>query len=137
MNRELKFRLWQTCWPDKELQIMHPVKGIDFEDQVYWVTTSQAGYLFKDAILMQFTGLKDRNGIDIYEGDIIESGGEVVSLFTVVFKDGGFWYKNEDGSTFIPFAGHQWLENILKRFHVIGNIYMDVDFLLVDSQLPK
>jgi uncharacterized phage protein (TIGR01671 family) len=72
--REIKFRLWQTIWPDKELQIMHPVTEIDFANKVYFVETSMAGYFFKDAILMQYTNLKDKNGIEIYEGDILKVG---------------------------------------------------------------
>ena len=77
----------------------------------------------------QFTGLKDKNGKDIYEGDILDSSEKTPLIFEVYYEDGGFRYGTKDRSVDIGFSGHTWLKNILTRFHVIGNIHDNPELL--------
>jgi uncharacterized phage protein (TIGR01671 family) len=63
--------------------------------------------------LMQFTGLTDKNGIDIYEGDIVLPKYNRLSAVDVVFEKGGF--------NVARFA--------VERCEVIGNIYENADLL--------
>jgi uncharacterized phage protein (TIGR01671 family) len=98
MTREIKFRAWtgdKMITPDciifNECEDLH----IEYDN----------GKGLCNPILMQYTGLKDKNGKEIYEGDYSKSETE---LYLVVFKDGLFGYNiydlNNDGSwSFIEF----------------------------------
>lgn len=59
-----KFRAWY-----KEEKCMAPVNDINFEKRI--VNEHDVWRFFDEVILMQSTGLHDKNGIEIYEGDIV------------------------------------------------------------------
>ena len=74
--REYKFRAW-----DKENKVMCDVSHIFIANMVLPQTVmasvgSEMKHCPSDAILMQFTGLHDKNGKEIFEGDILKSEGE-------------------------------------------------------------
>lgn len=74
MNREIKFRVWL-----KNEKKMVEVTEINFKekfikiDEPYYSKINFCGIVipFDQIELMQYTGLKDRNGVEIYEGDIV------------------------------------------------------------------
>lgn len=72
----------------------------------------------------QFTGLYDKNGKEIYEGDIILYGGSI--QHEVVFRHGAFGYLLYGGE-FISYAGNTNFTfnplNRSKEHEVIGNIF--------------
>jgi uncharacterized phage protein (TIGR01671 family) len=122
--REIKYRIWQTCLDDKELQIMHPIKSIDFDKKLYWVETSIAGYYFKDAILMQYIGLKDKNDKEIFEGDLVKHGEELMMVsFSERFASFGLTKKGWLHFHFFGEAADH------RDCEVVGNIYMNKELL--------
>lgn len=67
-NREIKFRVWT---------ITGMVKGRTIQDittiKIPAGTKVESVYYPEDTVFMQYTGLNDKNGKEIYEGDIINS----------------------------------------------------------------
>jgi uncharacterized phage protein (TIGR01671 family) len=75
---------------------------------------------------MQFTGMKDRNGNNIYEGDIIKSSyrGSGYEIGTMVFDDlcGKFQFRDKHGTTWSLTTNDTYIE-------VLGNVYQNPEIL--------
>lgn len=117
MTREIKFRAW-----DKRVKAFASPSHIYIE-----ATGSLRGWgdklLEKDRfILQQYTGLKDKNGKEIYEGDIVK--GEY-RTYQIEYTGAAFRLKTTDDSLpdLLPV-----LENT-DRIEVIGNIYENPELL--------
>jgi uncharacterized phage protein (TIGR01671 family) len=107
--REIKFRVWDKL---KEQMILNAHFCFDL------FAKDLTRYIFQ-----QYTGLQDRDGVEIWEGDLIFSYGRNNDKpCPVIFEDGKFQGKyTEAGSKFIfPLDSG---EIRLSRTKVIGNIY--------------
>ena len=121
--REIKFRAW-----DIQTESMRDVLVIDWVNELIDLSSGIIERRPHEVILMQYTGLEDKNGVEICEGDIVETvyNGEVFAgvvvydLSEVDFKvtDG----KEKYGRNFQYLAGND--EN-----EVIGNIYETPELL--------
>lgn len=60
---------------------------INSDNEIVWVTHECNGWLG--------TGLCDRNGVEIYEGDLIKFGDES-EIYTVIFDDAAFWLGSNE-----------------------------------------
>jgi len=118
--REIKFRAW-----NKRRRFMDSAWMIDFEHGLVCHSKHNASDI-NACVLMQFTGLKDKNGKDIYEGDIIQTGDDV---FYILYSNKDFchvfWLSSQKNYMTLPF-----LKGI-KDFEVIGNIYENPKLLEV------
>ena len=118
--REIKFR----CWYDKK---MHKVVDIDFAYEK--INLFGADIInFKDGELMQYTGLKDKNGKEIYEGDIIQIlGGE--------YEQGFYEWNEKVQIKDLIYDGYNLMMTISqignKAIEIIGNIYDNPELLEV------
>jgi uncharacterized phage protein (TIGR01671 family) len=127
MNRDIKFRAW-----DDELKGMLYSSIEQFDDS--WMFRFNKHFETDAPIYMQYTGLTDRNGKEIYEGDILDGSyvnpmsNEIVKKhYEIVFRKAIFYAeligKHPYGTTFLYF------EN--EKGEVIGNIYSNPELLEV------
>ncbi|HGH1683449.1 TPA: YopX family protein, partial [Enterococcus faecalis] len=112
-----KFRAW-----DKKYKKMMKVNQIDFEKKTVWLEADNGDHEnrhtltreFKDVILMQSTGLKDKNGVEIFEGDIGWDDHQEVHG-QVIFENGAFKYEWENIS--------EDLFEATDDIEIVGNIH--------------
>ncbi len=80
-------------------------------------------HLIYEDSLCQFTGLLDKHGKEIYEGDIVYSPSWQPEKYEVVFDRGGFCLKLGDDSNFYPDIKYS------ESMEVIGNVFKHKDLL--------
>ena len=131
--RIYKFRAW-----DKTNKVM--IKNYDdwfgrnmviaYDGSVRMITTTGDIWMRTDMELMQFTGLLDKAGVEIYEGDLVKNDHNVISKI-IWFNELGCWGYTCDDKVIAAFSsvimeGGQY-EN--EKMEVIGNVFEDKELL--------
>ena len=128
MSREIKFRAWVS--QGKMQYNVSPWQWDFCIDTTFFLCIKSGddakweigGHRYAGEVekcLMQFTGLLDKNGKEIYEGDIIDYGSG--RHYPITYEVNGFGIKFHHGHE------RNWLD--LSKFEIIGNIHENPDLL--------
>lgn len=124
-----------------EAKTMRDVVEIDFVKNMYCLQVGRATigewFWYRDLVLMQSTGLKDKNGVEIFEGDVVKvsDGGNEEDSYTSVVKN----YAEDGYPAFDIEAPSSWYyeSNVLsaimggdyETIEVIGNVWENPNLL--------
>ena len=133
--REIKFRAW-----DKNFKTMYysdhgyeypgyiDLYNGEWEIRTVFESGDHGGDIpIKESDLMQYTGLKDKNGKEIYEGDLVKHNHSIfeikwsdimVCFIGRIINDKGMNWRDGD-----------WFRRLRKHIKVIGNIYENPELL--------
>ena len=112
-KRSIKFRFW--LGHTKKMTYEHTLIEIS---NAHWDFT-------EDIIPLQFTGMLDKLGNEIYEGDIVQTigdNGEHLSKFKIYYGDCQFMKLREDGDSYGLQSNQKWLQ-------IIGNVFENPELL--------
>lgn len=138
--REIKFRGWHIGYKK-----MFKIGQITMEKGIWQYEPEEKEFIGVNIlsqpqfILMQYTGLKDKNGVEIYEGDILAVKKYKRGIAKGIMKYGEFncscclgvygWYIDTDDDYYLDIREFNTKTMSNSEIEVIGNIYENKELL--------
>jgi len=121
MSRVIKFR----AWDEARKKMQKSPKFVSFKINSQGEMSAEnytPSYKLQQMPVMQFTGLLDANGVDVYEGDLIDWMG---GTFYIKWEDSDSSFFAVRTDEVIAESGQEWAGSCV----VIGNIYQNKELL--------
>ena len=120
--RTIKFRVW-----DKHKKYMHKLDALFLDEKMFRVQNYKNEHdvfsfgteYFSEP--MQFTGLLDKNGVEVFEGDVVKSNSHKPTTFKIEFIEGGFCATQSEHN--YPLDINHFYPSTGCMIEVIGNIF--------------
>lgn len=121
MKREIKFRVWN----DIKGKFISPLLMDTSNANLYYYDMAGCG-----GVIQQYTGLTDKNGVEIYEGDVIrfydEEDGRLYNLYCKYTLENAWFSFLESFEN--DYDGYYWME-VMDKCEVIGNIHENPELM--------
>lgn len=125
-----RYRAWDKI--HKNMYEVDDIMSVDFGKSEISVKTlffeRTSRYDFDDIVLMQSTGFTDKNGKEIFEGDILDSEDSFLAGVVELRQNLGMFV-----STLIKCNNFEHLCNVLDSTQIIGNVWENPELLEVKS----
>jgi uncharacterized phage protein (TIGR01671 family) len=135
--KNIKYRAWNKHWgmmsydidkiifeKGKAVEISITIPATDYDHKGEWVDYE----IGKDIILMQYVGLKDKNGKEIYEGDIVK--GKWGAKQTIWLEPFDVADYEDSYAGFGFYLQTHGVEDFAESVEVLGNVFENPDLVI-------
>ena len=121
-----RYRAWikSLKWMCDVTNISFDSKFVDICQQGDTERCTEMSVEFDEIKLMQSTGLKDKNGKEIFEGDVVSIDTDEFDLLFVKYESGIYWLMDDEECV-------EHLSDYYKYVSIVGNIYENPELLEV------
>ncbi|MFS4466003.1 YopX family protein [Staphylococcus haemolyticus] len=124
----IKFRAWKKI---NTQEMFNDVRAIDFDKRIIKIgyqlsrdTTRIDTESLDNVVLMQSTGLKDKNGVEIFEGDIVKNSHKEVGF--IKNCSDAFCFNRQEWNFYLSGIGAG------SPFEILGNVHQNPELLEVE-----